>query len=503
MTRTGCFEISTSCGKCEQPVPVNGPVRSLTCSHCFGAVTIPAERYGSLFEDFNEEYAELSERQGRGGTVMAGSGTYKYGYWRMTPRCGSCEASLPEVADGFDGEVACTECGERHAAYPAPEWLKKVAPSATQCIGGEREAAAGDAAAAQVDNAAVKPVVMQCPQCGGALSVGAASERILTCQYCQADVFVPDPIWLALHPVETKKEWFVRFQGRTRKQLAAEQREEDEQAERAELRRWKPRVTRKPSRRATWIVVIGLLALLALVVLGTAAAAGVMFALGFPWGRIGEILLPVFGGALFVCVMAAALQASLRGTLAFRFGAAGKSKRAMTALAERHGWEHLGAEHAGYMGRIRGSIGGRDVEVDPDDDHALEVELNGPELYLDTEPPGQAPDDHRRFTTGDPRFDGWFPIRYASVAMVDRMEAGEDVLAPLNWFLDRWAGRLGRMVVNYSRVGIHLSPYHLERSGSLPRFLLADELEPLLEDSLVLARALDAVARGRDPELPG
>ena len=128
--------------------------------------------------------------------------------------------------------------------------------------------------------------------------------------------------------------------------------------------------------------------------------------------------------------------------------------------------------------------------------------MNGPQLFLDTEPPGHPPDDHQRFTTGAPRFDRWFPIRYATFAMVERMEAGADVLAPLRWFLDRWEDKLGRMVVNYSTLGIHLSPYHLKRSGSMPRFVLAEELEPLLEDALTLARALDAVARGLEPELP-
>jgi hypothetical protein len=40
------------------------------------------------------------------------------------------------------------------------------------------------------------------------------------CQYCKTDVYLPDDLWRRLHPVKTMAPWFVRFEGRSRAELA-------------------------------------------------------------------------------------------------------------------------------------------------------------------------------------------------------------------------------------------------------------------------------------------
>lgn len=149
---------------------------------------------------------------------------------------------------------------------------------------------------------------------------------------------------------------------------------------------------------------------------------------------------------------------------------------------------------------------GRDIEIHPDDDYALEVEIHDSGFYLKTEPPGYPGEEVRRFVSGDRKFDELFPIRYARPDLADRIESSADaareVLAPVYWFIGRWGGRLGRMKVDWSGVAVHIAPGHRDILDSGRRYVLPEDLEPLLEDTVNLASGMDAVASGREPRLP-
>lgn len=71
------------------------------------------------------------------------------------------------------------------------------------------------------------------------------------------------------------------------------------------------------------------------------------------------------------------------------------------------------------------------------------------------------------------------------------------VLAPVYWFLDRWQQKLGRLKIDWSDAAAHLIPGHVEVMDSGNRYLLPEDMEPLLEDMIVLAAGLDAVASGK------
>ena len=86
MPRYGCFEIRTTCGSCGSPLPINGPFTRFSCTSCFEDISIPEDRIADFLNDFEEEYEGLIEGQGSGGTLMCGSGTFKYGHWRLSPR---------------------------------------------------------------------------------------------------------------------------------------------------------------------------------------------------------------------------------------------------------------------------------------------------------------------------------------------------------------------------------------------------------------------------------
>jgi hypothetical protein len=209
MPRYGCYELRTECDDCGNPVPINGPLRKIQCSYCMETLAFEPERIKGLLEDLVEEYQQLEERQGRGGTIMSDR-TYKYGYWRLPPRCRACEKPLNLEGAPEDGEIVC-ECGKRTPIYPAPDWLKELLP-AERVVGAEREGPEGEPPPIWGGTeAALEPIVMACPQCGGALKVSQESERVCRCEYCETQVFIPDALWRRLHPVKKTEEWFILY----------------------------------------------------------------------------------------------------------------------------------------------------------------------------------------------------------------------------------------------------------------------------------------------------
>lgn len=501
MTRYGCFEIRTSCGACGQPLPINGPIRHRTCPHCFEQASIKTDDIVGFINDLEKEYDGLGDREGRGGTMMSGGGTYKYGYWRLAPRCKKCKIPLPEVDLETDGSVACTECGKEFAVFPAPDWLKKHVPSAQQCIGADREEAEAQEAAPDDE---VKPIGMSCPLCGAGLKIGADAERLSACQYCKGEVHIPDAIWLRLHPVPKVREWWLRLEGKNRAQLDAERRFADQAAEERALKRWKPMPTRSaPPNRFKLLKILGVVALVVIVLVVIILAFALMAAAGMNADQIGDALAVPIAVTVAVAAVIGLLGFRLVNMLQYKAGPIAACKKAMTALAAKYGLEHGGTDYG--LGSISGEYQGRDVDINPEDDHAIKIDLDQyPYPFrLETAPPANPGEDLHRFETGDQRFDRTFPIRYCEPDIYERLQESDALLQPIHRFLDRWGDKLARMKI-YSEIGVHLAPGgSLGDSNSSARYLYADELEPLFLDTLILAKAIDRVAMGKDPELPG
>ncbi|TFG64394.1 MAG: hypothetical protein E4H36_03130 [Spirochaetales bacterium] len=189
-----------------------------------------------------------------------------------------------------------------------------------------------------------------------------------------------------------------------------------------------------------------------------------------------------------------------------RLGRRKKCKQALAALAKKHGWKHEAAGERSGLGFVTASYKGRDIEINPGDEYALEADIHGSPLYLKTEPPGYPQDGVCRFTTGDEQFDSLFPFRYAEPSLAGRIELSREesrrVLHPLYWFLGRWGKKLGRMKIDWSGAAVHLMPGHQDRLDSGQRYLLAEDLESLLEDMVLLVRAIDDIAAGKESNLP-
>lgn len=502
MPRYGCFEIRTTCSSCGSPFPINGPYRRFSCTSCFEDISIPQDRIADFLNDFEEEYEGLTERQGSGGTIMCGSGTFKYSHWRLSPRCSACKTPLtiPEIQG--KSILKCSKCSAEYHVFPAPDWLSKKVPSARFIITQQPPPGENGDFGLEIDENSAKPIVMSCPQCAGALSVSARSERIMECGYCNSEVYVPDAVWTRLHPVKKTEEWFVCFEGKNKIQLQVERRAVDLKDEKEELVKWRLKNTPKKAGlkfksflRIFWIF-------LAIVVVSS-----IILVLSGKNEKDIAILYSQYGPFLVIPLsILIPLWFVFKIVFSSRIGKGKGCKQALAQLAEKHDWKHESAEYKSTLGYIDTKYRGRDIEINPGDEYAMEVEINDSPFYLKTEPPGYPHDGVQRFTTGDSRFDNLFPFRYATPELAERIEKSFDearvVLAPVYWFLDRWQPKLGRLKIGWSDASVHLSPGHIEVMDSGNRYLLPQDMEPLLEDMIVLAAGIDAIASGKEPELP-
>jgi len=217
-------KILDKCPHCGSGLPINGVMQEFHCAACQHGVRFRDEYWKHILEDLDNDY----DQGGGSYTINMES---QVGWKAERPKCGECGVDLPvdDVLVGTDGEILCPGCRHAVATSPAPDWVRSILPSLSQIYDGERPAGCAPAEALAPPDAQ-KPVILSCPQCRGALKVGAESQRTITCQFCNADVYLPDDLWARLHPIKTTRRWYVRFDGKRQK----EREEEAEQPERVE-----------------------------------------------------------------------------------------------------------------------------------------------------------------------------------------------------------------------------------------------------------------------------
>ena len=214
--RYGMFKVLATCPHCGHPVPINGPQIQPTCPACQKPVPIPAETWHSMLEEYLQSYKGLQPGEGNDSTLISGL-TLKFTSVKLPPpdpACLKCETlwEMTEIKDGTDGVITCKKCGYASPTFPAPAWLTAGVPSAKQIFFAERITDGSPIKAVEQNHDPSQPIAMFCPQCSGSLLITTETERVTKCKYCNVDVFLPDELWLKLHPVKIAKFWLVRFQ---------------------------------------------------------------------------------------------------------------------------------------------------------------------------------------------------------------------------------------------------------------------------------------------------
>jgi hypothetical protein len=194
------LKIEFSCPFCSQPVFVNGPIKKAKCQSCLRESTLTRELWekisGAGFGkiEFSSPLSFTAEKN------VIGS-----------PLCSSCGASLDtdDIAAGARTMPPCPSCRAPQSTFPVPEWLP-WSQNAEQVFCAEE---VGTPSPGEKE---IKPVAISCIKCGAPLEITAETPRNATCTYCNTKQYLPDPLWLSLHPVKIKQAWYIRCSFRER-----------------------------------------------------------------------------------------------------------------------------------------------------------------------------------------------------------------------------------------------------------------------------------------------
>ena len=207
----GMVECKTTCGQCSSPMFINGPVTRILCNQCHSEQTIPEEVPKDILESLFEGWIEgaWEELEGRNSTVW-GAINYELTVARQRPCCRECKTDFPEqdlaVRPGqTEWQIVCANCNKPMPVTLPPAFVKQKHPNVELIINAETATPDG-----KPEKPAIEGVVFACPKCGGGLEIDGI-ERMVPCNYCGAKVYLPDDLWLRLHPVKKVQRWYVGF----------------------------------------------------------------------------------------------------------------------------------------------------------------------------------------------------------------------------------------------------------------------------------------------------
>ena len=188
------LRLSIDCPSCRNPLPIGGLYAEVGCTRCGDAVDLrPA--WPQLFGPRQQAWALGFEDDQVESVQRPAVHHASYSFGRQLPRCPGCQAALPVplLTEGAAaGGIACPQCSAAVAVRAADAFAREIVPEAVLLVG-----EGGDGRALVPASA---PVVFACMSCSGALRVDGTA-RVVSCQYCQADNYLPDGLWRTLHPV--------------------------------------------------------------------------------------------------------------------------------------------------------------------------------------------------------------------------------------------------------------------------------------------------------------
>lgn len=206
------FKVLIPCVECGNSMAPGGPLLGVYCKACASTLELTPEIWkGALqFRQYEAEFS-LTEGRTRGSSLTNGELRLLVRWGPSRPMCPGCGAPMAaeSVPPGGDGRLSCP-CGGSIPTFPVPAWLRQVVPAAVQLFGATRESDPEHLPSVE-NSPAHRPVLFGCPRCGAGLDVGAESPRILTCRYCDSDLYLPDALWHALHPVKKRTPFWVCF----------------------------------------------------------------------------------------------------------------------------------------------------------------------------------------------------------------------------------------------------------------------------------------------------
>jgi DNA-directed RNA polymerase subunit RPC12/RpoP len=200
------LELRGECPHCGNPVMVNAFSERIHCPSCLRDQPYPWSEWRDLLESAWE--LRPGTDPGKGGNTTVLGANWHLMYARFDPYCYACKHDFDmDAVMACDGPYACPGCGERWQQRAAPPDAGVVLPWLRWLVAEDPEQLPGQGPDHPAPTG-TRPILFACMACGGALEVDG-SERVITCRFCDASNYLPDDLWLRMHPVKTIRRWFM------------------------------------------------------------------------------------------------------------------------------------------------------------------------------------------------------------------------------------------------------------------------------------------------------
>lgn len=205
-----CIELKSTCKHCSSPIMLNAFTDQIMCPACNKYNNFSGEDWQSLLEDAVKEAPAFKPGEGQPSTIMRGEVTYHLMYGKQDPRCGKCKteidlAKLEEYCKS--GHIHCSKCSNEIFIRKPTEFVIGSFPEVQYLIGEDDDQMKSSSVEGKLP-ASAKPILFTCPSCAGNLEIDG-TDRMVSCKFCNSQIYLPDDLWFRLHPVKKVARWYM------------------------------------------------------------------------------------------------------------------------------------------------------------------------------------------------------------------------------------------------------------------------------------------------------
>lgn len=202
-------EITLKCSKCAKPLFINGPVRRVYCKNCQSEIDIPVSLWRTILSDIQWVLNESKLGEGEKSEYISPVGSeLNWLSGNLKPYCMNCKTDFPDILDHPERNgwiISCKKCRKTTTIMHPPDWLVEIFPDVVLVLNAEIREPDG-----KPEKPAIEPVLFKCPSCGGNLKVDG-SHRVIKCQFCGSNLYLPDDLWLRFYPAKKIRRWMIGF----------------------------------------------------------------------------------------------------------------------------------------------------------------------------------------------------------------------------------------------------------------------------------------------------
>jgi DNA-directed RNA polymerase subunit M/transcription elongation factor TFIIS len=202
------LEIIITCPTCKGDLFVNGPYRIIQCQTCQAVVNLPNSLWKTILTDVKWVLSVSKKDEGKRSKYVSQKGLkINWLSGNMKPYCMKCKEDLPDIVDeeNSDRVLACPSCGEPMSISQPPKWIKEIDGDVVFFLNTSARTSQKMQKEKKVD-----PVKFTCLNCGEQLTVDG-SQRIVKCNSCKSNCYLPNEIWSHFHKPKKINRWMVCF----------------------------------------------------------------------------------------------------------------------------------------------------------------------------------------------------------------------------------------------------------------------------------------------------